>query len=180
MPMFHYRAARTDGTVTEASMEASNEASLRLLLERQGLVPLSFGGERSGVSLRRPSLSFLRRRRLSLREGARAAGPGAGGGERLAVVERGRDDLRGQPGPVRAGGSRQVLPQGDDRKEADEADDDDGRFKDTRRDIAKGDGFALPLDDGEQHDRGGDARDGGDDLQERAELHARVGAGTEM
>lgn len=24
----------------------------------------------------------------------------------------------------------------------------------------------MPLDDGEQHDRGGDARDGGDDLQE--------------
>jgi type IV pilus assembly protein PilC len=68
MPMFHYRAARTDGTVTEASMEATNEANLRLQLERQGLVPLSLGGERSAGSSRGLSLSFLRRRRLSLRE----------------------------------------------------------------------------------------------------------------
>jgi hypothetical protein len=67
------------------------------------------------------------------------------------------------------------LPQGYDRKEADEADDDHRGFKDTSRDIAKGDALALPLEDGEQHDRGGD---GGDDLQERAQLHARVGAGT--
>jgi hypothetical protein len=29
------------------------------------------------------------------------------------------------------------MPQGDDRKKADEPDDDDGRFKDTSRDIAK-------------------------------------------
>src|ERR1044072_8713210 len=68
MPMFHYRAARTGGTVTEASMEAANESTLRVQLERQGLVPLSFGGERSGAASRKISLSFLRRRRLSLRE----------------------------------------------------------------------------------------------------------------
>jgi hypothetical protein len=37
------------------------------------------------------------------------------------------------------------LPQGDDRKEADEADDDDGRFKDARGDIAKGDALACRL-----------------------------------
>lgn len=66
MPRFRYRAARIDGTVTEAWTEAPNEAALRLQLERQGLVPLSLLGE----GLRQPlhKRSFAIRRRLSLRE----------------------------------------------------------------------------------------------------------------
>jgi hypothetical protein len=38
--------------------------------------------------------------------------------------------------------------QGHDRYEAEDADHDDGRFKDTSGDISKRDGFVLPLDDG--------------------------------
>ena len=54
----------------------------------------------------------------------------------------------------------QVLSQGHDRKEADDADDDDGGFKDTSGYIAKGDCFVLPLDDRKHHDGGADTGDG--------------------
>jgi hypothetical protein len=75
-----------------------------------------------------------------------------------------RPSNRVERGRVRAGGSREVLPQGYDRKEADEADDDDRGFNDTSGDIAKGDAFAWPLEDGKQHDRGADVGDGKNDL----------------
>ncbi|HEY1003650.1 MAG TPA: hypothetical protein VGD83_28810 [Streptosporangiaceae bacterium] len=41
-----------------------------------------------------------------------------------------------------------VLPQGHDRQNADDAGDDDGGFQKTAADIAQGDAFVLPLDDG--------------------------------
>jgi hypothetical protein len=78
------------------------------------------------------------------------------------------DDERGS---VCAGSSREVLPQGHDRKEADDADDDYGGFKDTSGDIAEGDAFALPLDDGPQRDGGADVGDGKDDLEEPLVVH---------
>lgn len=43
--------------------------------------------------------------------------------------------------PARA---RQVLAQGHDRQEAEDADHDDGRLKDTSGDVSKGDAFVLP------------------------------------
>ena len=42
----------------------------------------------------------------------------------------------------------QVFAQGHDREEADEADADDGGLHDTAGDIAKGEPFVLPLEDG--------------------------------
>src|SRR5919106_5149605 len=72
-------------------------------------------------------------------------------------------------------GAATVLPQRHNRKETDEADDDKGRFNDTKGDIANGDGFALPPEDAIQHDGRGDIGDGGEDLQERSELDPRVG-----
>jgi hypothetical protein len=44
---------------------------------------------------------------------------------------------------------------------------------------AIGDALALPLEDGKQHDRGPDPGDRKQDLEERAQLDAGVGAGTE-
>jgi len=48
--------------------------------------------------------------------------------------QRGAD--RDERGGICAGSSRKVLPQGHDRKDADDADDDDGGFNDTSGDIA--------------------------------------------
>ena len=63
---------------------------------------------------------------------------------------------REEQGRICAGSSRNVLPQGHYRKEADDADDDDGGFKDASGDIAKGEAFVLPLEDRKQRDRGAD------------------------
>ena len=71
----------------------------------------------------------------------------------------------------------EVLPQGDHRKHADDADGDDGGLDDTRGDIAERDALVLPLEDGEQGDGGADVGDGNDDLEERTQGHLCVGAG---
>ena len=107
---------------------------------------------------------------------------GAEGGaeqKRLVMDRHERAADHGEGGRVRAGSSGQVLAQGHDGEDADQADDDDGGLEDARGDVAKGEAFALPLDDRKQHDRGADVGDREDDLQERAELHARVSAGTQ-
>ena len=49
---------------------------------------------------------------------------------------------------------------------------------DTAGDVTERDGLVLPLDDGEQGDRRADVGDGDDDLEERAQGHLRVGAGS--
>jgi hypothetical protein len=79
-------------------------------------------------------------------------------------------------GRIRA---RSLLPQGHDRKEADDADGDDGGFKDTNGDVAKGDCFVLPLDDREQRDGGADTGEGRKHLEERPLEHAGVSAGAD-
>jgi hypothetical protein len=68
---------------------------------------------------------------------------------------------------IGAGNSRELLPQGHDREEADDADRDDGRFNDTSGYIAKGDGGVLPLEEPIQDDAGPDIGDHQDDFQER-------------
>lgn len=66
MPNFYYRAARTDGTVIEASMEGVNELGVRAQLEAQGLFLLSLDGERLKLASR--GSAWCWRRRLSLRD----------------------------------------------------------------------------------------------------------------
>jgi hypothetical protein len=83
---------------------------------------------------------------------------------------------REEQGGLCAGSPGQVLPQGHHRKEADDADDDDGGFKDTNGYIAKGDCFVLPLDDRKQRDGGADTGEGRNHLEEGPPEHAGVGA----
>jgi haloalkane dehalogenase len=52
--------------------------------------------------------------------------------------------------------SGEVLPQGHDRHQADEADDDDRPFHDAKRDIVEGDGFVHPPENRKEDDGGGD------------------------
>jgi hypothetical protein len=59
------------------------------------------------------------------------------------------------------------------------ADGDEGAFNDTSRDIAESEDFVLPLEDWVQHDGGADVRDDEDELQERSQEHAVVGAATD-
>jgi hypothetical protein len=70
---------------------------------------------------------------------------------------------------ISAGSSREVLSQGHDRKEADDADGDEGAFNEPGGDIAEREPFVLPLEDGEQRDGGADVGDDEQDLQERAQ-----------
>lgn len=83
---------------------------------------------------------------------------------------------RDERGRICASSSPQVLPQRHDRKEADDADEDDGRFNDTRGDIAKGDWFVLPLEDRKQRDGGADTGESRNHLEERLPENAGVGA----
>jgi len=73
----------------------------------------------------------------------------------------------------------EVLPQSHDRKQAQEADGDEGRFNDSSHDIAKRERFVLPPEDREQHDGGADVGDDEDHLEERSESDAVVGAGAD-
>jgi Ca2+-binding RTX toxin-like protein len=57
---------------------------------------------------------------------------------------------------IRCASATQVLPQGQDRKEADDADGDDGGFEDTDGDVAEGDCLVPPLDDRIKRDGGAD------------------------
>ncbi len=47
MPQYHYRAARTDGTIVEAQAEGISEGAVRDQLETQGLFVLQLDGEQS-------------------------------------------------------------------------------------------------------------------------------------
>jgi hypothetical protein len=93
-------------------------------------------------------------------------------------VERDQRPAGGdERGGICASRTRQVLAQGHDRQEAEDADDDDGRFQDTSGDISKRDGFILPFDDGKQHHP--DIGDDNDDFQEPAKQDAIVRTGTD-
>src|ERR687897_3705191 len=71
------------------------------------------------------------------------------------------------------------LAQGNNRKEAEEANGYEDAFHDTSRDKAEGEDFVYPLGDGPQHDGSADVGDDEEQLQERAKGHAGVGAGTD-
>src|SRR2546421_2239592 len=60
------------------------------------------------------------------------------------------------------------LPQGHDRQKERDAREDGGGFQDSRADEAQRDPFVLPLEHREQRDRGADAGEGYDDLQDTA------------
>ncbi|WP_447971413.1 type II secretion system F family protein [Nitrospira sp. M1] len=65
MPLFHYRAARPDGSTFEDSTEDDNERSVRARLEAQGILIL----ELNGKGTQSTSHSFQRKKKpLSLRE----------------------------------------------------------------------------------------------------------------
>jgi hypothetical protein len=83
---------------------------------------------------------------------------------------------RDERGGIRA---RSLLAQRHDRKEAEDADSDEGAFNDTSRDIAESEDFVHPLEDGIQYNGGADVRDDEDQLQERSREHAVVGASTD-
>jgi hypothetical protein len=91
--------------------------------------------------------------------------PGVEGDQRLA------GDQRICPGPG--------LPQGDDRQQARDADEDGGGFQDPRTDETDRRAFVLPLDHRVQHDGGADAGQRNDDLQEAAEDDGSVRAGAD-
>src|SRR5829696_8650265 len=103
----------------------------------------------------------------------------AGAEQERPVMDR---DQRLAGGHERAriptGSSGEVLPQGHDRQEADDADGDEGAIDETSGDIAQRERFALPLEDREQGDGGADVRDD-EDLEERAQGRAPGGAGTD-
>lgn len=82
-----------------------------------------------------------------------------------------REAASAAAGPARS--CRKVT----DRQDAEDADHDDGRLKDTGGDVSKGEGFALPLDDGKKHHGGPDIGDDNDDFEERTPEHAHVGTG---
>jgi hypothetical protein len=70
-------------------------------------------------------------------------------------VELHEGDAEGEEGScVGAGSPRQVLPQRHHREEGDDADGDDPGVQSAQADVAEDDAFVLPLDDGEQYDRG--------------------------
>jgi hypothetical protein len=81
----------------------------------------------------------------------------AGSEQERPIMERDqRLADRGERAGIRA---RSLLPQRHNRKEAEDADGDEGAFNDTSRDIAESDAFVLPLEDREQRDGGADVRD---------------------
>ena len=109
-------------------------------------------------------------------EGGQEAGPE----QKRRVMDRDQRTPNGnEHGGIGAGSPRELLAQGHDRQEAEDADRDDGRFHDPRRDIAKGDDVVLPLEERIEHDGGPDIGDHQDDFQERPQLHAPVRAGTD-
>ena len=65
MPQYHYRAARTDGTVVESHADGISEGAVRTQLESQGLFVLEVGGEHSQARL---SKGFQFGTKLSLRD----------------------------------------------------------------------------------------------------------------
>src|SRR6266566_7211619 len=71
------------------------------------------------------------------------------------------------------------LPQGHERQDADDADEDGGAFHGSRSDEAHRDPFVLPLEHREQRDGGADAGKGDDDLEEGADEGASVRASAE-
>ena len=80
----------------------------------------------------------------------------------------------------RAGiGARAVLPERFHRQEAEHADDDERAFDEASGDVAECEGLVLPPQQREQHHRGGDVGDHGEDLEEGAERHAEAGTRTE-
>src|SRR5918997_184136 len=89
--------------------------------------------------------------------------------ERLAD----RDERAG----IRARGG--LLPQRQDREEAEDADGDEGALDDAGCDEAEGEAFVHPLEDREQRDGGANVRDDEDQLQKRPQGHAHVGAATD-
>ena len=91
-------------------------------------------------------------------------------------VRRAGGDQRGRICPGR---SAQVLAQGHQRQQADDAGQDHGGFKDAGGDKAERDAFVLPLDHRVQRDGGADAGQGDDHLEEAADQDAGVAAGAE-
>src|SRR4051794_33176546 len=87
----------------------------------------------------------------------------------------GRDQRRG----VRAGGSGDVVPQGDDRENAGDAGEDEGGFHDPGGEESERGRLTLPLEHGVQHDGGADAGQADDDLREGGPHHAGVAAGAQ-
>ena len=73
----------------------------------------------------------------------------------------------------RAGG---ILPQSDDRQEADDPDHDDDGLRNATGDVAESDPLVLSLDDRVERDRGPDDRLSRykDHLEERPQEHLRV------
>ena len=51
MPQFHYRAARTDGTIVDAHADGISEGAVRSQLENQGLFVLELDGEQTQANL---------------------------------------------------------------------------------------------------------------------------------
>ena len=91
-------------------------------------------------------------------------------------VRRAGGDQRGR---VCSGRSAQVLPQGHQRQQADDAGEDHAGFQDAGGDKAQRGAFVLPFDHRVQRDGGADAGQRDDHLEEGAHGHARVGAGAE-
>ena len=77
------------------------------------------------------------------------------------------------------GAAGEVLTQGDEREQADDADRDEGRLDDAQGHVAEREAFVLAPKQREQRDRGPDAGNGRDHFDKRAQLHARVTAGTD-
>jgi len=67
------------------------------------------------------------------------------------------------------------MPQRHDRKDGEDADQDEDALHDASRDVADRHDLVLPLDDREDHNRGADVRDDQDQFEERPEVDAVVG-----
>jgi hypothetical protein len=70
--------------------------------------------------------------------------------------------------------ARQVRSEGDDRQEAEHADEDEDRFDGPRGDVSESDAFADTLDDREYDDGCGYAADGQHDLEQGADGYPGV------
>jgi len=73
----------------------------------------------------------------------------------------------------------QVLPQGHQRQQADDAGEDQASFQDAGGGKAQRGALVLPLEDRVQGDGGADAGEGDDHLEETACEHGSVAAGAE-
>jgi hypothetical protein len=58
------------------------------------------------------------------------------------------------------------MPQRHDRKDGEDADEDEDAFHDASRDVAEGEDL-VPLEERDQHNRGADVRDDQNQFQER-------------